>query len=140
VPKELGGLGLSLPNLCQEQHRLADHAQATAVAVNMPLYWTALAADLWRAGDTSHEWRLRGTIDGDVFAAEHAETGNDMLVLLSTTKAERAEGRYRFTGRKSFGSLTPVWTYLGLHGMDTREQLAPKIVHVFVPRAVMTSS
>ena len=23
------------------------------------------------------------------------------------------EGGYRFTGRKSFGSLTPVWTYLG---------------------------
>ena len=27
--------------------------------------------------------------------------------LLSTTKAERVDGGYRFTGRKSFGSLTP---------------------------------
>ena len=42
-------------------------------------------------------------------------------MLLSTTKAEKTEGGYRFTGRKSFGSLSPVWTFLGLHGMDTSD-------------------
>ena len=47
--------------------------------------------------------------------------GNDIPMLLSTTKAERVEGGYRFTGRKSFGSLSPVWTYLGIHGMDTAD-------------------
>ncbi|MGI9115367.1 MAG: hypothetical protein ACR2FX_10130 [Chthoniobacterales bacterium] len=55
-------------------------------------------------------------------------------VLLSTTRAERVEDGYRFTGRKSFGSLTPVWTFLGLHGIDNRDQGAPKIVHAFMPR------
>ena len=35
--------------------------------------------------------------------------------------AERVDGGYRFTGHKSFGSLTPVWTRLGLHGMDTSD-------------------
>jgi alkylation response protein AidB-like acyl-CoA dehydrogenase len=44
------------------------------------------------------------------------------------------EGGYRFTGRKSFGSLSPVWTYLGLHGMDTADPAAPKVVHAFMPR------
>jgi alkylation response protein AidB-like acyl-CoA dehydrogenase len=69
-----------------------------------------------------------------VFAAGHAESGNDIPVLLSTTKAERVEGGYRFTGRKSFGSLTPVWSYLGIHGMDMSDPTAPKIVHAFMPR------
>ncbi len=58
-----------------------------------------------------------------------------MPLFLSTTKAERVAGGYRFTGHKSFGSLTPVWTYLGLHGMDSSDPAAPKIVHAFMPRA-----
>ena len=76
----------------------------------------------------------RDRLGGAVFAAGHAESGNDIPVLLSTTKAERVEGGYRFTGRKSFGSLTPVWTYLGIHGMDTSDPSQPKIVHAFMPR------
>ena len=34
------------------QRRLAYVAPATAVAINMHLYWTGMAADLYRAGDT----------------------------------------------------------------------------------------
>jgi alkylation response protein AidB-like acyl-CoA dehydrogenase len=33
-----------------------------------------------------------------------------------------------------FGSLTPVWTRLGMHAMDTSDPTAPKVVHAFVPR------
>jgi alkylation response protein AidB-like acyl-CoA dehydrogenase len=134
VPRELGGLGLSLAEVNREQRRLAYYAHATALAVNMHLYWTGVAADLWRAGDKSLEWLLKGAMDGEVYAAGHAESGNDMPLLLSTTKAERVNGGYRFTGRKSFGSLTPVWTYLGIHAMDTSDAAAPKIVHAFMPR------
>jgi alkylation response protein AidB-like acyl-CoA dehydrogenase len=54
--------------------------------------------------------------------------------LLSTTKAEKVDGGYRFTGRKSFGSLTPDWTRFGIHGMDTSNPDAPRIVHAFVSR------
>ena len=68
-----------------------------------------------------------------IFAAGHAEAGNDIPVLLSTTKAEKVNGGYRFTGRKYFGSLSPVWTFLGIHGMDTSGP-TPKIVHAFLPR------
>ena len=118
-----------------EQRRLASHAHATALGINMHLYWTGVAADLWRAGDKSLEWVLTGAVKGEVYAAGHAEKGNDIPVLLSTTKAERVEGGYRFTGHKHFGSLTPVWTFLGLHGMDTSDPAAPKIVHAFMPRA-----
>lgn len=135
VPKELGGPGMTLAQVSREQRQLAYHAAPTALAINMHLYWLGVAADLWRAGDKSLEWMLRGAMTGDVFAAGHAETGNDLPVLLSTTKAEKVDGGYKFTGRKSFGSLTPVWTYLGMHGMDVSDPKEPKVVHGFLPRA-----
>lgn len=134
VPREFGGAGMTLAQVCREQRRLAYHAPATALAVNMHLYWVGVAADLRRRGDTSLEWILREAAAGEIFAAGHAESGNDIPVLLSTTKAERADGGYRFTGRKQFGSLTPVWTRLGLHGMDAGDPARPAIVHAFLPR------
>jgi alkylation response protein AidB-like acyl-CoA dehydrogenase len=134
VPQELGGFGLALADVVREQRRLAYHAAPTALAINMHLYWTGVAADLWRAGDTSLTWLLQEAARGQVFAAGHAESGNDIPVLLSTTKAERVDGGYRFTGRKSFGSLSPVWTYLGIHAMDASDPAQPKIVHAFMPR------
>lgn len=134
VPSEFGGPGLSLAEVCREQRRLAYFAPATALAVNMHLYWVGIAADLWRRGDTSLEWMLRDAAAGEIFAAGHAESGNDIPVLLSSCKAERVEGGYRFTGRKQFGSLTPVWTRLGLHGMEISNAAQPKIVHAFMPR------
>src|SRR3984893_7211019 len=134
VPAELGGRGMSLAEVCREQRRLAYYAPATALAVNMHLYWVGVAADLWRRGDVSLEWLLREAAAGEIFAAGHAESGNDLPVLLSTTKAERVDGGYIFTGRKHFGSLTPVWTRFGLHGIDTSNPRQPKIVHAFMPR------
>ena len=134
VPSEFGGAGMTLAEVSREQRHLAYYAPATALAVNMHLYWAGVAADLWRRGDTSLEWILREAVAGEIFAAGHAESGNDIPLLLSTTKAERVEGGYRFTGRKHFGSLTPVWTRFGLHGMDTSNPSAPKIVHAFMPR------
>jgi alkylation response protein AidB-like acyl-CoA dehydrogenase len=134
VPKELGGMGFSLYDVSHVTRRLAMYAPATALAMNMHHYWVGLAADLWRAGDKSCEWILKEAAAGEVFAAGHAETGNDIPLLLSTCKAERVDGGYKFTGRKSFGSLTPVWTRLGVHGMDTSDPKAPKVVHGFLAR------
>ena len=134
IPKELGGLGMNLAQVAQETRRLAEYAPATALGLNMHNYWVGLVADTWRAGDKSNEWLLREAAAGEVFAAGHAEHGNDIPVLLSSTKAVKVDGGYTFTGRKSFGSLTPVWTRLGLHGMDTSNPAAPKIVHAFMPR------
>jgi alkylation response protein AidB-like acyl-CoA dehydrogenase len=133
VPAELGGAGWSLAQVVREQRRLAYYAAPTALAINMHLYWTGIAADLWRAGDQSLRWLLEAAMRGEIFAAGHAEAGNDIPVLLSTTKAERVEGGYRFTGRKCFGSLSPVWTFLGIHGMDSSGS-TPQVIHAFMPR------
>ena len=92
VPSELGGLGFKLAEVARETRRVAMYAPATALGTNMHNYWVGLAADLWRGGDKSLEWLLREAAAGEVFAAGHAEPGNDIPLLLSTTKAERVDG------------------------------------------------
>ena len=134
VPVELGGSGLRLNEVMRLQRQLAYHAPATAVAVNMHLYWTGLAADLARFGDDRCAFILREAADGHVFAAGHGEAGNDMGLFASTTQAERVDGGWVLHGRKVFGSLSPVWTYLGFHAMDTSDPTAPKVIHGFLPR------
>jgi len=134
VPEELGGAGLTLAGLMPLQQRLAYHAPATAVAVNMHLYWTGVAADLWRAGDDSCRWILEEAARGAVFAAGHGEVGNDAGLFAATTAAEPVPGGWLVTGHKIFGSLSPVWTYLGVHAMDTSDPEHPRVIHGFVPR------
>ena len=134
VPVELGGSGLRLNEVMRLQRQLAYHAPATAVAVNMHLYWTGLAADLARFGDDRCAFILQEAADGHVFAAGHGEAGNDLGLFASTTQAERVDGGWVINGRKVFGSLSPVWTYLGFHAMDTSDPTAPKVIHGFLPR------
>jgi alkylation response protein AidB-like acyl-CoA dehydrogenase len=133
IPTAFGGFGLSLAEVVREQRRLAYRAPATALAINMHLYWTGVAADLHRRGDPSLEWLLREAAEGEVFAAAHGEAGNDLPLFLSTTRAERVAGGYRFWGHKMFGSLSPVWTRIGLHGMAQGPD-GPQIVHAFLAR------
>ena len=134
VPTEFGGSGLGLDEVARLQGRLAYYAPATAVAVNMHLYWTGVAADLLKTGDASCRWMLERAADGEVFAAIHGEAGNDIPLLLSSAKAEKVSGGYEFTGHKIFGSLSPVWTLAGVHGMDMSDPANPKVVHGFLPR------
>lgn len=134
VPREFGGAGLTIGETAKELQRIAYRAPATALAVNMHLYWTGIAAEMRRLGDPSLEWLLRLAGQGEVFAAGHSETGNDLPVFLSTAKAERVDGGYRVTGHKMFGSLTPVWTRLGIHAMDANDPAGPQIIHAFLPR------
>ena len=134
VPVHLGGWGLNVAELAASQRRLARYAPATALAMSMHSYWVGAAADLDRAGDSSQRWILEAALNGEVIAAGHAETGNDIPVLLSTCHAERVDGGYRLTGRKQFGSNGPIWTWLGAHAIDPNAPGGPQTVHAFVER------
>lgn len=134
VPVESGGWGLGLRELAESQRRLARYAPATALAITMHSYWIGIATELERIGDSSLRWILEAAAAGEVFAAGHAEAGNDIPVLLSTCAAERVEGGYRLTGRKQFGSNGPAWRWLGAHAIDAGAPGGPQIVHAFVER------
>jgi alkylation response protein AidB-like acyl-CoA dehydrogenase len=134
LPTDMGGAGLDLAEINRLQRLLAYHAPATAVAVNMHLYWVGLAADLRHAGDPTCDWILARAAEGRVLAAGHGEAGNDLPVLLSSSQAVRVDGGWEITGHKIFGSLSPVWDFLGLHAMDTSDPANPRIVHAFLNR------
>lgn len=134
VPTEFGGAGMNLAQVSQALRRVAYVAPATALAVNMHVYWTGVAADLLRNGDDSMRFVLEEAANGKVFAAIHGESGNDIPLFLSSTAAERETDGWRINGHKIFGSLSPVWDYAGFHAMDTSSPDGPKIVHGFLPR------
>ncbi|MEO7124165.1 MAG: acyl-CoA dehydrogenase family protein, partial [Lacisediminihabitans sp.] len=135
VPVELGGFGLSLEQLAREQVRMAAAAPATALAINMHLIWTGIAKTLRDRGDSSLEFVLTEAAAGEVFALAISEAGNDLVLFGSQTDARpQPDGSYEFTGTKIFTSLSPVWTRLGLFGLDTVSADAPKLVHAIIER------
>jgi alkylation response protein AidB-like acyl-CoA dehydrogenase len=134
VPVEMGGAGLDLAQVGKLQQRLAYHAPATAIAINMHLYWTGVAADMRRFGDDRMNWVLEEAVAGHVFASAHGEPGNDAGLFAAFTTATPTDGGYVLKGHKIFGSLSPVWTYFGFHAMDLSDPTNPKVVHGFLPR------
>ncbi|MCD9625681.1 acyl-CoA dehydrogenase family protein [Rhabdothermincola salaria] len=134
VPEELGGWGYDLRQLGRAQRRLATYAPATALAMTMHHYWVGIAVEYERAGDPSLRWILERAVAGDVFAAGHAETGNDAPVVMSTATAVKVDGGYVVNGHKMFGSNGPAWAHLGVHALDTSTPDQPVVVHGFVPR------
>jgi alkylation response protein AidB-like acyl-CoA dehydrogenase len=141
VPHEFGGVGLGLAEASALQQRLAGAAPATALAINMHLVWTGVAKVLADRGVDALRFVQEGSVAGEVFAFGISEAGNDLVLFGSDTDAApQPGGGYAFTGTKIFTSLAPVWTQLGLHGLDTTSADAPKLVYAFVPRgdAVVT--
>jgi alkylation response protein AidB-like acyl-CoA dehydrogenase len=134
LPPDLGGAGLTLSEVNRNQRQLAYHAPATALAVNMHLYWVGLAADLRRLGAPGGDWILNAAANGEILAAGHGEAGNDVPVLMSSAQADRVDGGWEITAHKIFGSLSPVWTYLGVHALDTADAENPQVVHGFLKR------
>ena len=136
VPRELGGGGLGLAAASALQQRHAGAAPATALAVNMHLVWTGVAKVLADRGIDDLRFVQEGAASGEVFAFGISEAGNDLVLFGSgTDAAPQPDGGYAFTGTKIFTSLAPVWTQLGLHGLDTISPDGPKMVYAFVPRS-----
>lgn len=136
VPVELGGAGLSVAEVTLAQRTLAEYAPATALAANMHLIWVTVAKILYEAGDNRLRWVLRDAAAGEVFAFGISEAGNEAILLDSFCEAQPAgDGDYRFSGKKIFTTLSPVWTRIGVHGRDNSDPDAPKLVFGFIRRA-----
>jgi alkylation response protein AidB-like acyl-CoA dehydrogenase len=134
VPRDFGGLGLPFNQVCKEQRSLARQSAPTALAINMHIGATGVAADLYRKGDQSQAWILEEARQGAIFAYGYSDSSNDLDVLYATTKAERVNGGYRFHGHRHFGSLSPVWNWLHTYGVDTSDPDDPKMVFGVIAR------
>lgn len=136
VPRALGGAGLGITEAALLQQRLASAAPATALAINMHLIWTGVAKVLADRGIDTLRFVHEGAVSGEIFAFGISEAGNDLVLFGSDTDAApQPDGSYAFTGTKIFTTLGPVWTQLGLHGLDTSDPAAPQMVYAFVPRS-----
>lgn len=135
VPADRGGLGLGLTEVSALQQRLAEAAPATALAINMHLVWTGVAKVMQDRGIDDLRFVQEGAAAGEVFAFGISEAGNDLVLFGSDTEAAPLyDGSYAFTGTKIFTSLAPVWTQLGVHGLDTSSPDAPQLVYAFLAR------
>ncbi|MFN3007429.1 acyl-CoA dehydrogenase family protein [Mycolicibacterium wolinskyi] len=135
LPEQFGGSALTLRDVAREQRRLAYWAPATALAVNMHLYWAGSATTATARGVADVEWLLADIAAGQIFAAGHGEPGNDVGLDDAQVRAvPQADGSYLITGRKVFTSLSPVWNQIGIHARDDSDPDNPVIVHTFVNR------
>lgn len=134
VPRELGGLGLTLEQAVRMQARLASAAPATALAINMHLITTGVARVLRARDIDSLEWIAEEVANGEVLALGISEPGNDAVMFDSTvTAVPDGDGGYTFTGTKFFTSLSPVWTRLWIFGRDDSGD-EPRLVHALIHR------
>lgn len=135
VPESLGGAGHTLESLVQYQRRLAAHAPATALGVNMHLVWTQVARFLHERGIGTLDWVLREAVTGEVFGFGISEAGNDAVLLDSfSAAAPHPEGGFVVTGSKVFTTLSPVWTRLGVHARHELPGGEAELVFGFVRR------
>lgn len=120
VPPEFGGPGLTLNEVSRLQQRLATAAPGTALAINMHLMCTGVIRAMYERGDHSLDYVFDEAVAGEIFAFGISEPANDWVLQGSKTKAEpQDEGGYLLSGVKIFTSLSPVWTRLIVHGLDT---------------------
>ena len=134
VPREQGGMGLTLQQAARVQARLASAAPATALAVNMHLITGGVARVLRARDIDSLGWLTQEIANGEVIALGISEPGNDSVMFDSTVTATAdGEGGYTFTGTKFFTSLSPVWTRLWIFGRDDSGD-EPKLVHALLQR------
>lgn len=117
TPVEDGGLGWNFAAVVDAQKKLAAFAPATALAVNMHLIWSGVAAIFQAHGNDNLDFILKDAAAGHIYAFGISEVGNDAVLFDSNTVAEdQDDGSVKFTGTKIFTTLSPVWTRLGVFG------------------------
>ncbi len=131
VPEELGGPGGTLRQLCYAQAELARHDGATALAVTMHLYLTAMQAFRYRAGAPDAEAVLRRVADEGIVIATSG--GSDWL--WPTTTAVVDGDVLRVTGRKAFCSQSPGATVVATSAVIGEPGDGAEVAHFSVPLA-----
>lgn len=117
TPVDDGGLGWNFAAVVDAQKKLASCAPATALAVNMHLIWSGVAAIFQAHGNHDLDFILQDAAAGEIYAFGISEAGNDAVLFDSNTVAEdQPDGAVKFSGTKIFTTLSPVWTRLGVFG------------------------
>ena len=120
VPKEYGGLGLSLKEMVRHQTQLAMVAPATALGINMHQIIVGMAKHMVKFGNTKGEQILRDAVNDHLLAFAISEASNDRVLFGSICQAKPDENQgYHFYGEKVFLSMAKQCDHLVTYATDS---------------------
>jgi alkylation response protein AidB-like acyl-CoA dehydrogenase len=128
VPGELGGGGATHAQLCEMLREFARHCGSTALALSMHTHVVVTLVWRYRQGLPAEPLLRR------VAAEQISLVGTGSSDWLdSTGKAERVDGGYRVTARKTFCSGSPAGTLLLTTAPYDDPADGPTVLHFAVP-------
>lgn len=131
VPEELGGGGVRHSAMCSFLRQLAHYCPSTALALSMHQHLVAAAAYNHRNGRPGKKLLERVAAGEKVLISTGA---NDWME--SSGSVERAEGGFRVTARKPFGSGSPKGDMLVTSAPFDDPKEGWQVLHFAVPFAV----
>jgi len=130
VPADLGGGGLRHSSMCTFLRQLAHYCPSTALALSMHQHLVAAAAYNHRQGRPGKKLLERVAADEAVLISTGA---NDWME--SNGAAERADGGFRISAKKPFGSGSPKGDVLVTSAPFEDPKEGWQVIHFAVPFA-----
>ncbi len=128
VPAELGGGGASHAELCGLLREVGHYCGSTALALSMHTHLVGTLTWMWRQGQPVAPLLERIARDELVLVTTGASDW-----LESSGNTERIEGGYRVTGRKVFGSGSPMGDLLLTSAPYVDPNGGPMVLHFALP-------
>jgi indole-3-acetate monooxygenase len=130
VPKEFGGGGHDVAELCAMLRELAHHCSSTALAFAMHTHQVAIPAWRWVHQKAAPVEPLLKRI-----AAERiillSSGGSDWVA--GSGKAEKVEGGFKINARKVFSSGAPIGNLLMTSAVWEGDGSGPQVLHFGIP-------
>ncbi len=130
VPADLGGGGVRHSTMCEFLRRLAHYCPSTALALSMHQHLVAAAVYHHRNGRPGKKMLERVAADETVLISTGA---NDWMESNGTV--ERADGGFRISARKPFGSGSPKGGVLVTSAPYNDPEQGWQVLHFAVPFA-----
>jgi alkylation response protein AidB-like acyl-CoA dehydrogenase len=131
VPRELGGGGASVRELCDMLRTIAGACGSTGLALSMHTHQVAIPAWRWNHQDAARpmvEQLLRHVTNENLVLLSSG--GSDWIA--GSGEAEKVDGGYRITARKVFTSGAPAGDLL-MTGAISEEDGERTVLHFAVP-------
>ena len=119
IPKDMGGGGADLLDMCIAQERLGRGDGASALGINMALGLPWVYTQLYKTGDEQVAPVLENLAKNRlIVCGAFTDSAVDTLkgfsgISYTTVKAEKADGGFRISGRHSFGTNSPAGDFFG---------------------------